>query len=82
MRKGELGRSRCNFRATYQNRALAGQEVTFHVTVNEIKERVLPTLNDEFAKEAGSVETLEELKDKLRKDLEAERGARGPPGVT
>jgi trigger factor len=78
MRKGELRQIPVQFPPTYQNRALAGQEVTFHVTVNEIKERVLPTLNDEFAKEAGSVETLDELKDKLRKDLEAgaEREAR------
>jgi trigger factor len=78
MRKGELRQIPVQFPPTYQNRALAGQEVTFHVTVNEIKERVLPSLNDEFAKEAGNVETLDELKDKLRKDLEAgvEREAR------
>jgi trigger factor len=78
MRKGEARQIPVQFPPTYQNRALAGQEVTFHVTVNEIKERVLPSLSDEFAKEAGSVETLDELKDKLRKDLEAgaERDAR------
>jgi len=78
MRKGEARQIPVQFPPTYQNRALAGQEVIFHVTINEIKERVLPTLGDEFAKEAGGVETLDELKDKLRKDLEAgaEREAR------
>jgi trigger factor len=66
------------FPPDYQNRTLAGQEVVFHVTVNEIKERVLPELNDEFAKEAGNVDTLDELKAKIRGNLEtsAEREAR------
>jgi trigger factor len=78
MRRGETREIPVHFPPTYQNRALAGQEVTFQVIVNEIKERVLPALNDEFAKEAGGVETLDELKDKLRKDLETgvERDAR------
>ena len=78
MRKGELREIPVHFPETYQNRSMAGQEVTFHVTVNEIKERVLPTLNDEFAKEAAGVDTLAELKEKLRKNQEeiAEREAR------
>ncbi|MGH8071036.1 MAG: trigger factor [Candidatus Entotheonellia bacterium] len=78
MRKGELREIPVQFPETYQNRSMAGQEVTFHVTVNEIKERVLPTLNDEFAKEAAGVDTFAELKEKLRKNQEeiAEREAR------
>jgi trigger factor len=78
MRKGEVREIPVQFPETYQNRSLAGQEVTFHVVVNEIKERVLPTLSDEFAKEVGGVETLAELTAKLRKDQEeiAEREAR------
>jgi trigger factor len=78
MRKGELREIPVQFPETYQNRSMAGQEVTFHVTVNEIKERILPTLNDEFAKEAGGVDTFAELKEKLRKNQEelAEREAR------
>jgi trigger factor len=78
MRKGEVRQIPVQFPPTYQNQTLAGQEVIFHVTVNEIKERVLPALNDEFAKEAGSVDTLAELKEKIRKNQEAlaEREAR------
>jgi trigger factor len=70
MRKGEVREIPVQFPETYQNRAMAGQEVIFHVTVNEIKERVLPVLNDEFAKEAASVDTLAELTEKLRKNQE------------
>jgi trigger factor len=78
MRKGEAREIPVQFPATYQNRSLAGQEVTFHVVVNEIKERVLPALNDEFAKEVAGVDTLAELTEKLRQNQEeiAEREAR------
>jgi trigger factor len=70
MRRGEAREIPVQFPETYQNRSMAGQEVIFHVTVNEIKERVLPALNDEFAREAGGVDTLAELKEKLRKNQE------------
>jgi trigger factor len=78
MRKGELREIPVQFPETYQNRAMAGHEVIFHVTVNEIKERVLPALTDDFAKEVGSVETLAELQEKLRQNQAeiAEREAR------
>ena len=65
MRRGETRQIPVQFPSTYQNRTLAGQEAVFHVTVNEIKERVLPELNDELAKEAGNVDTLDELKAKI-----------------
>ncbi len=70
MRKGEAREIPVQFPETYQNRSMAGREVIFHVTVNEIKERVLPALNDEFAKEAGGVDTLAELREKQRKNQE------------
>jgi trigger factor len=78
MRKGELRDIPVQFPETYQNRSMAGHEVVFHVTLNEIKERVLPALADDFAKEVGGVDTLVELKEKLRKNQEeiAEREAR------
>jgi trigger factor len=78
MRKGEVREIPVQFPETYQNRSMAGQEVIFHVTVNEIKERVLPALNDEFAKEAGGLDTLAELTEKIRQNQEAiaEREAR------
>jgi trigger factor len=78
MRKGEIRQIPVQFPETYQNRSMAGQEVIFHVTVNEIKERVLPALTDDLAKEAAGVDTLAELKEKLRKNQEeiAEREAR------
>jgi len=49
---------------------IAGKRVQFDVTVRELKEKVLPELNDEFAQEAGSFDSLEALKQELRGRLE------------
>ncbi|SNR81380.1 trigger factor [Desulfurobacterium atlanticum] len=47
----------------------AGKDVTLKFKVLAVKEKKLPELNDEFAKKFG-VETVEELKSKIREDLE------------
>lgn len=43
----------------------------YEVTVKEVKEKVLPEINDEFAKDAGDYDNLDELKSKLADDLKA-----------
>lgn len=58
------------FPEEYHATDLAGKEATFKVTVHEIKGKELPTLDDEFAKDVNEeVETLDELKAKLRETL-------------
>ncbi len=47
----------------------AGEVVTFKVTVNEVKERILPELDDEFVDENTEFETVEEFKETLRDQL-------------
>jgi trigger factor len=49
---------------------LAGKEALFHVKVKEVKERVLPALDAEFAKEAGDCDTLEEFRNRVRLQLD------------
>lgn len=49
---------------------LAGKEVTFQVTVKEIRRRILPALDDDFAKDVGDYQDLDALKDRIEKDLE------------
>ncbi|HEY3304818.1 MAG TPA: trigger factor [Candidatus Binatia bacterium] len=58
--------------ADYFNKELAGKVAQFSVTVREIKNKVLPPLDDEFAKDRGDCSTLEDLKQKIRAQLEAE----------
>ena len=50
-----------------------GKSGVFSVTVKEIKEKRLAAIDDEFAKEVGDYNTLQELKHSIRKDLEAEK---------
>lgn len=48
-----------------------GQEVRFQVKAKEVRERELPNLDDEFAKDLGDFESLDALKDKIREDFQA-----------
>src|SRR5690554_3167239 len=50
--------------------SLAGEKIALEVTVTEVKHKVLPELDDEFAKDTGQGETLLELRAKLREELE------------
>jgi trigger factor len=49
---------------------LANQDVSYKVTVKGLKRRVLPELDDEFAKDLGEFETLDALRQRVREDLE------------
>jgi trigger factor len=51
---------------------LAGTEVTYAATVQGIKRRVVPALDDEFAKDLGEFATLDALRARVREDLEHE----------
>jgi trigger factor len=59
------------FPEEYHAEELAGKEAVFKTTVHEIKGKELPALDDEFAKDVDDeVETLDELKAKIRTRLE------------
>ncbi len=67
-RKGERFETPVSFPSDHHNARLAGRLVTFHVTVIDLKRRVLPALDDEFAKDLG-LATLDALRAKIREDL-------------
>lgn len=50
------------FSEDYVNKKLANLEIMYQVTLREIREEVLPEIDDEFAKDLGKYETLDELK--------------------
>ncbi|HEX2098021.1 MAG TPA: trigger factor [Rubrobacteraceae bacterium] len=72
MNAGERKQFGVTFPADYEEESLRGQSVLFSVHVKEIKEKELPPLDDEFAKEASEFETIEELRSSIREQLEAE----------
>jgi len=51
---------------------LANTDVSYTITVKGLKRRVLPELDDEFAKDMGEFDTLDALKARVREDLEHE----------
>jgi trigger factor len=60
------------FSQDYPIGELAGTEVSYTVHVKAIKRRVLPELDDEFAKDLGEFDTLDALRTRVREDLEHE----------
>lgn len=60
------------FPADSPAKELAGKEAVFTVTVKSIKEKSVPALDDEFAKDIG-VESLDKLKEQARQNLEGEK---------
>jgi trigger factor len=61
-----------NYPEDFPNKEIAGRVVEFSLKAHEIKCKVLPTLDDDFAKDHGECGSLEELKNKLRQRLEDE----------
>jgi trigger factor len=61
-----------HYPADYPIGELAGTDVSYTVAVKGLKRRVLPELDDEFAKDLGEYETLAELRARVREDLEHE----------
>lgn len=57
------------FPADYQTDDLAGREAVFKVEVKEVREKILPELDDEFAAGASEFDTLEELRDDIREKV-------------
>lgn len=75
MSVGEEREISVKFPDEYHNSELAGKDAIFRVKLNDIRERRRPELDDEFAKDAGDYENLEQLKadirERLQKDAEA-----------
>ncbi len=61
------------FPEDYQAEELAGKPAVFKCTVKEIKEKILPELDDEFASEVSEFDTLAEYKEDVKKSLAAKK---------
>ena len=70
-KEGDQAEIRQEYPATHPDARLAGKCVTFHVSILGVKQKILPPLDDEFAKDCGAYETLDALKDKIRSELES-----------
>ena len=81
VRRGETKELKVTFPEDYHRGDYAGKEVVFKVTVKEVKEKVLPALDENFVKNFEKYETLEDIKADIRKSLEAEKEAASKSAV-
>ena len=69
----EVGQTKAvvvSYPADYFDPELAGKQAEFRVTLGEIREQVLPDLDDDFARRASKCQTLQEVRERARRNLE------------
>ena len=69
-RVSEVKKFSVTYDANYPEKRLAGKTVEYSVTIESIKEKKVPELNDEFAQSLGEYKTFEELHAKILADME------------
>ncbi|MBR8837557.1 MAG: trigger factor [Stigonema ocellatum SAG 48.90 = DSM 106950] len=72
MNPGETKEITARFPEPYVNEELGGKAAVFTVTLQELKEKELPELNDDFAKEVSDYETLDQLRTSLSERFQKE----------
>jgi trigger factor len=75
-KSGEVREFQVAYPADYAQKSLAGKTYSYRVEVQNVKKKVLPALDDDLAKTVSELQTLEELRQKVRKDLEESRAQR------
>jgi trigger factor len=76
LQQGNEKRFSLDVPADYVRSDLAGKTIAFTVWLKEIKEKILPALDDEFARDLGDYKDLEDLKIKIRESLLAQKEQR------
>lgn len=66
----------------HKNKKLAGKNIAYSIKVLSIKEKKLPAIDDDFAKELGEFQNLKELKTQLKKELRASKENVGKRDLT
>lgn len=69
MEAGESKEISVKFPDDYFNNKLAGLDIEFQVTLNQVREEEIPEIDDDLAKKAGNYASLDELKERIRKNL-------------
>jgi trigger factor len=77
LQKGDGSEVKVDFEETHSQPKLAGKSIRFEIKVEDIKEMILPDLDDGFAKDLGAdFESLDELKRKIKENLQSQEEGR------
>lgn len=75
LREGEQNKFTIRYQKDHQNKKLAGREIDYDLKIESIKEKRLPEIDDDFAKDLGNYKDLKDLKTKLKNQLlESKKG--------
>ncbi|HMZ53401.1 MAG TPA: trigger factor [Nitrospira sp.] len=69
-KEGEVVTISQAYPASHPDTRVAGKTVTFACTIKSVKRKQLPALDDEFAKDCGPYQSLQEIREKLRAEME------------
>lgn len=69
VKPGEVREFRVIYPEDFSSKGLAGKTLDFTATVVAVRKKEVPELNDEFAKEFGEYETIQQFRDKIRENL-------------
>jgi trigger factor len=69
LKPGEQSHFSIRYKKDHANKKLAGQEIAYDLKVESVKEKKLPHLNDDFAKDLGDYKNLNDLKTKLKEQI-------------
>ncbi len=70
---GDVREAEISYPENYAAERLAGKTVKFRITLNQLRLREMPELNDDFAKDLGDFQTLDEVREEIRKAIFRER---------
>lgn len=69
MKRNEERDIKVNYPDNYFNKEIAGKTGEFHIKVKELRKKVVPELNDEFAKTLGKFENIAQVKEDIKKHI-------------
>jgi len=69
-REGDIVTIPQPYPTSHPDQRVAGKTVSFLLTINAVKQKTLPALDDEFAKDCGPYTSLREIKDRLQTEME------------
>ncbi len=69
MKTGEENAFEVAYPKDHPNKRVAGKEIQYHLKVGDVKEKKVPEPNDEFARTIGNAAGIDDLREKVRKEL-------------
>ncbi|HEY6402542.1 MAG TPA: trigger factor, partial [Blastocatellia bacterium] len=76
VKAGDVREFRVKYPENFSSEGLAGKTLDFTATVVTVREKEAPELDDDFARDVGEFENLQQLRDKIRENLMASADAR------